>query len=77
MDPMSFSSGNIVSPLQGIVTGSTHQSIIRSGTRVCMIVHFDEEHKDKHALYIDTLPNAEMVENDLWQTIKNSVRKLP
>lgn len=70
MDPMSFDSGNIVSPLRGIVTGITHQSIIRSGTRVCMVVYFDEENKDRHSLYVDPLPNAQMVENDLWQTIR-------
>ncbi len=73
MDPMSFHSGNILSPLQGIVTGITHQSIIRSGTRLCMIVPFDKECKDQHSLYVDYLPNAQMVENDLWQTIKKSV----
>jgi predicted deacylase len=73
MDPMSFQSGNILSPLQGIVTGITHQSIIRSGTRLCMIVPFDKERKDQHSLYVDHLPNAQMVENDLWQTIKKSV----
>lgn len=73
MDPMSFHSGNILSPLEGIVTGITHQSIIRSGTRLCMVVPFNHERKDQHSLYIDPLPNAQMVENDLWQTIKRSV----
>jgi hypothetical protein len=73
MDAMSFHSGNILSPLEGIVTGITHQSIIRSGTRLCMIVPFNKERQDQHSLYVYGLPNAHMVENDLWQTIKKSV----
>jgi|GEM_PF-728449 len=73
MDPVSFHSGNIFSPLEGIVTGITHQSIIRSGTRLCMVVPFNKECKDQHSLYIDNLPNAQMVENDLWKTIKKTV----
>ncbi len=71
MDPTSFNSENIFSPLDGIVTGITHQSIIRSGTRLFMIVHFDNEQKDKHFRTINpSLPNTKIVENKLWQTIK-------
>lgn len=71
LDPTSFQSGNILSPLDGIVTGLTHQSIIRSGTRLCMIVHFDNEQRDKHFLYADpSWPNTKIIENELWQTIK-------
>ncbi|MGA1875018.1 MAG: succinylglutamate desuccinylase/aspartoacylase family protein [bacterium] len=74
IDPTSFSSGNILSSLDGIVTGITHQPIIRSGTRLCMIVHFDNEQKDKHFLQVNpSLPNMEIIENSLWQTIKKLI----
>jgi len=71
MDPTSFKAGNILSPLDGIVTGITHQSIIRSGTRLCMIVHFDNEQKDKHFLMVNpSMPHAKIIENKLWQKIQ-------
>ena len=64
IDPTSFEEHDLPSPLSGIVTGMTHQPIVRSGTRLAMVVDFDRKNLDKHLEKTPRLPNAEYKQNE-------------
>ncbi|MBN2223773.1 MAG: succinylglutamate desuccinylase/aspartoacylase family protein [Deltaproteobacteria bacterium] len=58
IDPTSYKTEDIESPLSGIVTGISHQPIVRSGTRLAMVVDFDRNHLKRHIIRTPKLPNA-------------------
>jgi len=58
IDPTSFETHDLISPFPGIVTGMTHQPIVRSGTRLCMLVDFDSSDPTRHLKKTPKLRNA-------------------
>jgi predicted deacylase len=64
IDPTSYKTEDIASPLSGIVTGMSHQPIVRSGTRLAMVVDFDKANPKRHVVRTPRLPNAEYRPND-------------
>jgi predicted deacylase len=64
IDPTSYKTEDIESPLSGIVTGMSHQPIVRSGTRLAMIVDFDRTHLKRHLVPSPKLPNAVYRQNE-------------
>jgi len=64
IDPTSFEDHDLISPLSGIVTGLTNQPIVRSGTRVTMVIDFDREDLTKHLVEAPALPNSKPKENE-------------
>jgi len=63
LDPTSFEMDNIISPIKGFITGITHRSIVRSGTRLAMLVNFDLGNLSRHLIDVPSLPNVRFVEN--------------
>jgi predicted deacylase len=64
IDPTSYKTEDIESPLSGIVTGISHQPIVRSGTRLAMVVDFDRTHLKRHLVSTPKLPNALYRQNE-------------
>ncbi len=64
IDPTSYKTEDIESPLSGIVTGVSHQPIVRSGTRLAMVVDFDRTHLKRHLVRTPKLPNALYRQNE-------------
>lgn len=64
IDPTSYKTEDIESPLSGIVTGMSHQPIVRSGTRLAMVVDFDKTHLKRHLVPSPRLPNAVYRQNE-------------
>jgi hypothetical protein len=50
--------------MSGIVTGMTNQPIVRSGTRLAMVVDFNKEDLTKHLTATPNLPHAEYIQNE-------------
>ncbi len=69
IDPTSYKTEDIESPLSGIVTGMSHQPIVRSGTRLAMVVDFDREHLKRHLVRTPKLPNAVYRQNEYLVTL--------
>lgn len=65
LDPTSFEIDNIIAPFTGVVTGITHRSIVRSGTRLAMLVNFDPEKFSHHLIDVPSLPNVRFIDNSL------------
>ena len=72
MDPTSFEIDNIIAPINGLVTGITHRSIVRSGTRLTMLVDFNPEKLTSHVIDVPQLKNAKFVENSCLMTLNIS-----
>jgi len=70
LDPTSFEMDNIMAPINGLVTGITHRSIVRSGTRLAMLVDFDPEKLTSHLIGVPQLRHATFVENSCLMTLK-------
>ncbi|MBN1574491.1 MAG: succinylglutamate desuccinylase/aspartoacylase family protein [Deltaproteobacteria bacterium] len=64
IDPTSFENHDLTSPLSGVVTGLTNQPIVRSGTRVTMVIDFDRDDMKKHLVESPALPNSKSKENE-------------
>jgi len=64
IDPTSYKTEDIESPLAGIVTGMSHQPIVRSGTRLAMVVDFDRTNLKRHLAPTPELPNARYRQNE-------------
>lgn len=64
IDPTSYKTEDIESPLSGIVTGMSHQPIVRSGTRLAMVVDFDRTHLKRHIMPTPKLRNAVYRQNE-------------
>jgi predicted deacylase len=64
VDPTSFETQSLTSPMSGIVTGMTNQPIVRSGTRLAMVVDFNKEDLTKHLTATPNLPHAEYIQNE-------------
>jgi len=64
IDPTSYKTEDIESPLSGFVTGISHQPIVRSGTRLAMVVDFDRTHLKRHLVRTPKLPNALYRQNE-------------
>jgi predicted deacylase len=64
IDPTSYKTEDIESPLSGIVTGVSHQPIVRSGTRLAMVVDFDKSHLKRHLSTTPKLLNARYRQNE-------------
>ena len=73
IDPTSFDSRDIPSPLSGIVTGVSHQPIVRSGTRLAMVVDFDKANLRKHLIRTPKLPHAEYRQNEYLGTLMRDI----
>ena len=58
IDPTSYETHDLIAPFPGIVTGMTHQPIVRSGTRLCMLVDFDRGDPTRHLKQTPKLPNT-------------------
>jgi predicted deacylase len=58
IDPTSYETHDLIAPFPGIVTGMTHQPIVRSGTRLCMLVDFDRSDPTRHLKQTPKLPNT-------------------
>jgi predicted deacylase len=64
IDPTSYKNEDIESPLSGIVTGISHQPIVRSGTRLAMVVDFDKSNLKRHLVPTPRLQNARYRQNE-------------
>jgi predicted deacylase len=73
IDPTSFEDHDLTSPLSGIVTGLTHQPIVRSGTRLAMVVDFDKDDLTKHLMETPALPNSQSKENEYLLDLMNEL----
>jgi len=69
IDPTSFETHDLPSPISGIITGVTNQPIVRSGTRLMMVVDFDTKNLTKHLAKTPALPNAEYIPNEYFSLL--------
>jgi predicted deacylase len=73
IDPTSYKTEDIGSPLSGIVTGMSHQPIVRSGTRLAMVVDFDMANPKRHLIKTPRLPNAEYRPNEYLGALMRNI----
>ena len=69
LDPTSFETDNITASNNGLVTGITRRSIVRSGTRLAMLVDFNPKKLGRHLIDVPQMPNANFIDNSCLKSL--------